>query len=329
MRLTLVGESDLPDHLISDTVAALKHVGWLGISEERAVLSGGDAPGLGQSADAPGPSAVASAPSARTPTPVLPDLHVLHIRGTVPPVTLSHEGHDHDQLLRDLLTGWHAVGVAAGFVRGELATAPPKLLVMDVDSTLIPVEVIEQVAAYAGVQAEVEAITTSAMRGEIDFAESLARRVGMLEGVPQSVFAEIAESIDFSPGARTLIDAVHAAGGRVGVVSGGFHEVVDRLVERAGIDLALANRFEVAGGILTGRTSGEVVDGTVKERTLREWAETTGGPVVAIGDGANDLRMMAAADLGVAYHAKPVVAAAADAAIPFRRLDAARAFLGV
>lgn len=295
-RLTLVGEQELPDHLISDTLAALRHVGWLGITEQAAEVNG---------------------------------LQVLHIRGMVPPVTLNHEGHDHDALVRDLLGGWQSLGIAAGLAHGPIADQPPALVVMDVDSTLIPVEVIERIAAHAGVEAEVEAITTAAMRGELEFSESLVRRVRMLEGVSQSVLAELGESIPFSPGALELIDAAHHAGATVGVVSGGFHEIVDALVARSGVDLAIANRLEVAGGTLTGATIGEIVDGKVKERTLGEWRAQFGGPTAAIGDGANDLGMVKAADLGLAYCAKPILAKAADAAIPFPRLDAAIALLGL
>lgn len=301
-RLTLVGEHALPDHLLVDTRAALEHVGWLGLEETRREDRG---------------------------------MAVFEIRGFRPPVTFAHAGHDHEQLLKDLLGSWHALGVAAGIAYGALAVAPPRLVVMDVDSTLIPVEVIEQIAAHAGVMAEVAEITTAAMRGELDFKASLARRVAMLQGVPASVLQNLGASIDFSPGALELVAAVHASGGMVGVVSGGFHEVVDTLVARAGIDLAIANRLAAVappGGstpLLTGATVGEVVDGQVKERTLREWAAQYGTPAVAIGDGANDLAMLAAADLGIAYCAKPVLAAAADAAIPFRRLDAALPLMGL
>lgn len=295
-RLTLVGEHELPDHLLSDTINALTHVGWLGLTQERSTFRG---------------------------------MAVIHLRAFLPPVTLSHEGHDHEQLLRDLLGGWHSVGVAAGIAKGPLAVGTrPGLVVMDVDSTLIPVEVIEKIAANAGVEAEVAAITAAAMRGELDFAQSLTRRVAMLAGVPLDAVHALGGSIEFSPGALELIEAVHEAGGRVGVVSGGFHEVVDQLVARANIDFARANRLKAEDGLLTGAVRGEIVDGTVKERMLREWARQVEGPVVALGDGANDLAMLAAADLGIAYRAKPIVAAAAPAAIPFARLDAALPLMG-
>lgn len=296
-RLTLVaGGNELPGHLVADTTAALTHLGWLAVTESQREARG---------------------------------MAVLDITGYLPPVTLSHDGHDHEQMLRDLVTGWRSIGVAVANVPPPLAVDPPALLVMDVDSTLIPVEVIEKLAAHAGVEAEVEAITTAAMRGELDFSESLARRVGMLQGLPVSVISEVADSIEFSPGAEHLVDAVHSAGGAVGVVSGGFHEVVDVLAERLGIDHVLANRLEVADGVLTGRTQGEVIDGTVKERTLREWSARHAGPSVAIGDGANDILMVRAADLGLAYCAKPALNEAADGAIPFPRLDAVAELLGI
>ncbi|MDO5495239.1 MAG: phosphoserine phosphatase SerB [bacterium] len=297
-RFTVVGEHQLPDHLLADTRTALVHLNWLGLAEERAETRG---------------------------------LHVHHFRGTVPPVTFAHAGHDHAQMLRDLTSGWHTLGVAAGVVRGPLATTPPRLVVTDVDSTLIPVEVIELIAARAGIEAEVEAITSAAMRGELDFAASLAQRVGMLAGVPAAALTEIAEGIRFSPGATELVRAVQATGGRICAVSGGFHEVVDPLASRLGLDRALANRLSLDddGAHLGGTTTGEVVDGSVKERMLEQWRGEFGGPAVAIGDGANDLAMLAAADLGIAYCAKPVVAAAADAAIPFPRLDAALPLMGL
>lgn len=296
-RFTLVaGGSELPGHLVADTLATLTHIGWLAVQQSERASRG---------------------------------MAVLDFTGKVPPVTITHGGHDHGQMLRDLVTGWRKVGVAVASVPESLQAAPPSLLVMDVDSTLIPVEVIEKLAAHAGVEAEVEAITTAAMRGELDFAASLAQRVAMLKGIPVSVIQEVADGIEFSPGAKHLVDAIHAAGGAVGVVSGGFHEVVDVLASRLGIDHAYANRLETAGGTLTGRTTGEVVDGAVKERTLREWAARHPGPTVAMGDGANDIAMVRAADLGIAYCAKPALNEVAGAAIPFPRLDAAAELLGL
>ena len=192
------------------------------------------------------------------------------------------------------------------------------LVVLDVDSTLIEDEVIELIADHAGTRALVAEVTERAMRGELDFAESLAERVGTLAGTPESVFADAYAKVRPSPGIRELIAEVHARGGKVGVVSGGFHEVVDRLAADLGIDLWRANRLEVEDGLLTGRTVGPVIDGAAKARTLKEWARQTGIPMsatVAIGDGANDLKMMGVAAIGVGYNAKPIVREQADVSI--------------
>lgn len=220
-------------------------------------------------------------------------------------------------------------GVDAALVTGPLANEPPKLLVMDVDSTLITAEVIEFIAERAGTRAEVAAVTERAMRGELDFAASLRERVATLAGVPDTVFADVLAEVTLSPGAEALIAAVQSAGGHVGLVSGGFAEVVLPLAEPLGIELIEANRLETRDGRLTGATTGPIVDRAAKARHLSAYATTVGASldeVVAIGDGANDLDMLAAAGLGIAYCAKPVTREAADAAISFPRLDAAAAF---
>lgn len=294
-RFTLAA-SELPDHLIADTEAALAHLGWLGLTQRVTHHDG---------------------------------LVGMHLEGVRPPVTRVHEGHDHDEMIDDLLNGWNALGVAAAIVTGDLAVRPPSLLVMDVDSTLITSEVIEEIAVHAGVADEVARVTEAAMRGELDFAESLRERLSLLEGLPVTAVDDVLGRVRFSPGARSLVEAVHAAGGAVAVVSGGFHEVVDSLADRLGIDYVRANRLEVRHGELTGRPYGPIVDADAKERALLEWSAAHPGPVVAVGDGANDLKMLARADLGVAYCAKPVVARAADAQIPFARLDAAGVLAGI
>ena len=189
------------------------------------------------------------------------------------------------------------------------------LVVLDADSTLIRNEVIELIADEAGRGAEVAAATEAAMRGEVDFATSLRSRVRALAGVPVTAFAHVLARIEPTPGVRELIDAVHVRGGRVGVVSGGFHEILDTVAPGLGVDIWLANRLAVADGVLDGFVDGEIVDAEGKARALRGWADEAGVPLrrtIAIGDGANDLRMMADAGLGIAFNAKPAVRERAD-----------------
>lgn len=196
------------------------------------------------------------------------------------------------------------------------ATRP--LVVLDCDSTTIQDEVIELLAETAGTRDLVAEITERAMRGELDFSASLAERVATLAGTPDSVFQEAYRKVRLSPGIHELVDAVHARGGKVGVVSGGFHEVLDPLAADLGLDFWRANRLEVVGGVLTGKTVGSVIDAEAKAVTLREWADATDTPLrhaVAIGDGANDLKMMEIAGLSVAYNAKQIVRDHADVSI--------------
>lgn len=192
------------------------------------------------------------------------------------------------------------------------------LVVLDADSTLIRNEVIELLADEAGRRAEVQAATEAAMRGEVDFAASLRSRVSALAGVPTTAFDRVRERIEPTPGVRTLIDEVHARHGVVGVVSGGFHEILDAVAPALGVDRWRANRLEVHANALTGRVQGEIVDAAAKAASLREWAAELGvapHATIAIGDGANDLQMMAAAGLGLAFNAKPAVRAAASLVI--------------
>lgn len=202
---------------------------------------------------------------------------------------------------------------------------------MDVDSTLITAEVIELIAERAGTRAEVARITEAAMRGELDFAASLKERVATLAGVPDSVFADVLAQVRFTPGAPELVAAAQAAGWEVALVSGGFAEIVGPLAERLGVTHFRANRLETSDGVLTGRTEGPVIDREAKELALREFAVELNVALedaVAIGDGANDLAMMATAGLGIAFNAKPVVQEAADVSIS-GRLDAALPYLGL
>ena len=215
--------------------------------------------------------------------------------------------------------------VSGALTDGPLVTEGPGLLVMDVDSTLIEQEVIELIAERAGTREQVAEVTARAMRGELDFAASLRERVATLAGVRESVFADVLAEVRPTRGAAELIEALHARGFRVGVVSGGFEEVVVPLAERLGIDHVAANRLETDNGVLTGRVLGRIVDRQEKVRCLRTWAERDGVPMertIAVGDGANDLGMLAAAGLGVAFCAKPVVVEQADAAVHVRDLRA-------
>lgn len=192
------------------------------------------------------------------------------------------------------------------------------LVVLDADSTLIRNEVIELIADEAGRRDEVQAATEAAMRGEIDFAMSLRSRVAALEGVPVSGFARVLARIEPTPGVRELTAAVHERGGVVGVVSGGFHEILDDVAPDLGVDRWRANRLEVADDALTGRVDGEIVDAAAKAASLLTWADELGVPryaTIAIGDGANDLQMMGVAGLGLAFNAKPAVRAAASLVI--------------
>jgi phosphoserine phosphatase len=192
------------------------------------------------------------------------------------------------------------------------------LVVLDADSTLIRNEVIELLADEAGRGAEVAAATEAAMRGEVDFATSLRSRVKALTGVSTDAFARAIARIEPTPGVRELITAVHERGGVVGVVSGGFHEVLDTIAPDFGVDVWRANRLAASEGALTGEVDGGIVDATAKAETLQAWAADHGVPLAltfAIGDGANDLEMMAVAGLGLAFNAKPAVRERADLVI--------------
>ena len=207
-----------------------------------------------------------------------------------------------------------------------------RLIVMDVDSTLIQGEVIEMRAAHAGCEAEVAAVTEAAMRGEIDFEESLRSRVALLEGVPESALDDVYGAIVLAPGARTMVRTLRRLGYRFAIVSGGFSQITDRLAADLGIHFARANELEIADGRLTGRIVGPVVDRAGKAAALREFAAEIGvseAAVIAIGDGANDLDMLNAAGLGIAYNAKPLVRDAADTAVNVPYLDTIMYLLGI
>ncbi|WP_091112050.1 phosphoserine phosphatase SerB [Geodermatophilus dictyosporus] len=206
-----------------------------------------------------------------------------------------------------------------------------RLIVLDVDSTLVRGEVIDELAARAGRAAEVARITAAAMNGELDFAESLRARVGALAGLPVEVLDEVREHLELTPGARTLIRTLQRLGFRCGIVSGGFTQITDPLAASLGLDFAAANTLEVAGGELTGGLVGEIVDRAGKARALARFAAEHGIPLdqtVAVGDGANDLDMLNAAGLGIAFNAKPVVREQAHTALNQPYLDAVLQVLG-
>ncbi|WP_328521362.1 phosphoserine phosphatase SerB [Kribbella sp. NBC_00359] len=215
---------------------------------------------------------------------------------------------------------------------GGLYRRAKRLIVMDVDSTLIQGEVIEMLAGHAGRQDEVAAVTEQAMRGELDFAESLRHRVARLEGLPVSALDEVYDAIELAPGARTLVRTLKRLGYQFAIVSGGFSQITDKLAAELGIDYAKANELEIVDGKLTGRVIGEIVDRAGKATALRQFAARSGTPLtqtVAIGDGANDLDMLAVAGLGVAFNAKPVVRAAADTHLSVPYLDTILYLLGI
>jgi phosphoserine phosphatase len=207
-----------------------------------------------------------------------------------------------------------------------------RLIVFDVDSTLIQQEVIEMLAERVGAHESVAAITEAAMRGEMDFAESLRQRVATLEGLPVEVLEEVADELELTPGARTTLRTLRRLGFHCGVVSGGFRQIIDPLAHELMLDFVAANELEVVDGKLTGRLVGEIIDRAGKAKALRDFANQAGVPLeqtVAVGDGANDIDMLATAGLGVAFNAKPALREVADASLTYPYLDTVLFILGV
>ena len=196
--------------------------------------------------------------------------------------------------------------------------SPQRLVVLDMDSTFIQQEVIDLLATAVGVGAEVAAITERPMRGEIDFKESLAERVALLKGLPVEVLESVRAEIIFSHGAERMVAILHTLDHKVAIVSGGFEDVIAPLLEKVGVDFYRANKLDSDGGRLTGKTTGPIIDRTAKAAALKEFAKELGIPLehtVAVGDGANDLEMMAISGLSIAFNAKPIVQEAAMVAI--------------
>ena len=228
------------------------------------------------------------------------------------------------------VTTTHSVDIAVS--PGGLMRWAKKLVVMDVDSTLIQQEVIELLADKAGVHEKVKEITDAAMRGELDFAASLRARVALLEGLPESVITDIQQEIALTPGARTLVKTLHQLGHSVAVVSGGFTSVIEPLIKELGISHYRANTLEVIDGKLTGKVIEPIIDRAAKATALRDFAEIEGVQLeqtVAIGDGANDLDMISIAGLGIAFNAKPAVKAAAASSVSAPYLDSVLYLLGI
>ena len=241
-------------------------------------------------------------------------------------------GGDTARLRSELAAEAVAQQVDIAVERASIYRRAKRLVVMDVDSTLVRGEVIEMLAAEAGCEAEVARVTEAAMAGELDFEESLRARVKLLAGLPVEAVDRVRAAVQLTPGARTLVRTLKRLGWTVGIVSGGFTAITDDLHAQLGLDHSMANELEVLDGRLTGQVRGEVVDRAAKAAALRQFAAEEGLLVeqtVAIGDGANDLDMLAAAGLGIAFNAKAVVRDAADTALTVPFLDAVLFLLGV
>ncbi|KAA8964796.1 phosphoserine phosphatase SerB [Mycobacterium sp.] len=249
----------------------------------------------------------------------------LELRVSVPP---GIGGRLHSTLTRVAADA----GVDVAVEDYTLSRRAKRLIVFDVDSTLVQGEVIEMLAARVGVADAVAAITDAAMRGDIDFAESLQQRVAVLAGLPVAVLDEVAGQLELTPGAQTTLRTLRRLGFHIGVVSGGFRQVIEPLARELMLDFVAANELEIADGKLTGRVVGPIIDRAGKAKALRDFAHQAGVPLeqtVAVGDGANDIDMLATAGLGVAFNAKPALREVADASLSYPYLDTVLFLLGV
>ncbi len=253
-------------------------------------------------------------------------------RYPVTAIDLHVSGVEPDRLRTLLATEAATQGIDVAVQPANLMRRGMRLIVLDVDSTLIQGEVIELIARHAGQLPHVERLTAAAMAGELDFEEALRERVALLKGLDATVLDQVYDALVLAPGARTMVRVLRRLGYRFALVSGGFSQITDRLAADLGIHYSRANELEIEGGVLTGRIVGSVVDRAGKATALKEFADAVGVPLeatIAIGDGANDLDMLNAAGLGIAFNAKAVVREAADTSVNVPYLDAIMYLLGI
>ena len=247
-------------------------------------------------------------------------------------VSFPASGMDLKKVQGSLATIARSNGIDIAVERSGLARRAKRIVLLDMDSTLIKEEVIDLLANKVGVGEQVAQITERAMKGELDFKQSLQERVVLLGGSSDKILGEVAKEITLSPGARTLVRTLHRLGHKVGVVSGGFLDVIEPILNELNIDFYRANKLEVVNGVLTGKLLGEIIDRDAKASALRQFATDEGvalSQTIAIGDGANDLGMLEVAGLGIAFNAKPAVREAADSTINSPYLDAVLYLMGI